>query len=50
MADSVGVSEGGGVEESGGLKRAIGPWLLLFFIVGDMVGVVSTRWSAKSGA
>jgi basic amino acid/polyamine antiporter, APA family len=28
----------GAEEQSGQLRRAIGPWLLLFFIVGDMVG------------
>lgn len=28
----------GAEEQSGQLKRAIGPWLLLCFIVGDMVG------------
>ena len=37
MSDSIGVPESR-VEESGGLKRAIGPRLLLLFIIGDMLG------------
>jgi amino acid transporter len=36
MADSIGVPES--TVEEGGLKRAIGPRLLLLFIVGDMLG------------
>ncbi|PLS84084.1 MAG: amino acid permease [Actinobacteria bacterium] len=37
MSDSVGVPESR-VEEPGGLRRAIGPRLLLLFIIGDMLG------------
>jgi amino acid transporter len=37
MADSIGVPESR-VGEEGGLKRAIGPRLLLLFIIGDMLG------------
>lgn len=38
--DGTGTTDGDGQvpEQSGQLKRAIGPWLLLFFIVGDMIG------------
>lgn len=37
MSDSIGVPESR-VEEPGGLRRAIGPRLLLLFIIGDMLG------------